>query len=74
MEETERIRLGLRKLKRITLDLEKARAYEAGKGLGICGLGCGYKGEPDVIRDLSFTAYPVRCLGSPGTTVWERQH
>lgn len=66
MEETERIRLGLRKLKRTTLDLEKARAYEAGKGLGICGLGCGYKGEPDVIKDLSFTAYPGEVLGISG--------
>ena len=66
MEETERIRLGLRKLRRTTLDLEKARAYEAGKGLGICGLGCGYKGEPDVIKDLSFTAYPGEVLGISG--------
>ena len=66
MEETERIRLGLRKLKRTTLDLEKARAYEAGKGLGICGLGCGYKGEPDVIKDLSFTTYPGEVLGISG--------
>lgn len=66
MEETERIRLGLRKLKRTTLNLEKARAYEAGKGLGICGLGCGYKGEPDVIKDLSFTAYPGEVLGISG--------
>ena len=66
MEEAERIRLGLRKLKRTALNLEKARAYEAGKGLGICGLGCGYKNEPDVIKDLSFTAYPGEVLGISG--------
>ncbi len=66
LSEQERTSLGLRTLKKTELNLEKARAYEAGKGFGICRLDCGYKGQPDVIKDLSFTVYPGEVLGISG--------
>lgn len=69
LSEPRRIELGLRSLKPSVLCLppaETAESLPGGEGLIVEGLTCGYRKQPDVIRELSFAVRPGEVLAVAG--------
>lgn len=66
LSEEERIGMGLRTMEKIKLELPPAHAGGSETGLWVDHISCGYKKEPPVFHDVSFSALPGEVLAVTG--------